>query len=55
MCAMPFDNCLNDTDCYACFTNPGIAGCGDNMLYQALGVCVCGSCTASCGLLFGCG
>jgi hypothetical protein len=53
-CSPAFQNCLEDVDCDACFANPSNPGCDTNMLYQALGVCVCGNCPGECGLLFGC-
>jgi hypothetical protein len=53
-CAAAFGNCLGDPECDACFANPSNPGCGENMLFAALGVCVCGNCSSECGLLFGC-
>lgn len=59
-CMMPFGNCLGDDECEACFNNPSTPGCltpeGNpaNVLYGALGMCVCLDCSAPCGGLFGC-
>jgi hypothetical protein len=53
-CGGTFNSCLQDTECDACFANPSRPGCDTNMLYLAVGVCVCNSCPDECGLLFGC-
>lgn len=54
-CGPAFNNCIGDVDCDACFANPTRPGCETNMLYEAVGDCVCANCPNECGLLFECG
>jgi hypothetical protein len=54
-CAEPFGQCMQDETCIDCFAAPYKSECADSMPYQTLQMCICGQCSADCGVLFDCG
>ena len=54
-CAESFGQCMQDDLCMECFAAPYKSECADNMAHQTLQGCICGQCSADCGVLFDCG
>jgi hypothetical protein len=54
-CASLLGDCMGDEACAECFASPYLSMCTENMRHQSLLVCICGSCSQDCGVLFDCG